>query len=67
MEFFVLGLIVAALARYCARPGVEAGDIYAVFAYILMFVGGLDCVPMLIQQLARLHDIGGRVALEEGD
>jgi hypothetical protein len=38
-----------------------------VFSYILMFVGGLDCVPMLIQQLARLHDIGGRVALEDGE
>jgi hypothetical protein len=32
MDFFVLGSIVAALARYCARPGVEAGDIYAVFS-----------------------------------
>jgi hypothetical protein len=67
MEFFVLALIVAALARYCARPGVEAGDIYAVFSYIVMFIGGLDYVPMLIQQLARLHDIGGRLALEEGE
>jgi ABC-type multidrug transport system fused ATPase/permease subunit len=67
MEFFVLALIVAALARYCARPGVEAGDIYAVFSYILMFIGGLDYVPMLIQQLARLHDIGGRLAIEEGE
>jgi hypothetical protein len=67
MEFFVLALIVAALARYCSRPGVEAGDIYAVFSYVMMFVGGLDCVPMLTQQLARLHDIGGRVALEEGE
>ena len=67
MEFFVLALIVAALARYCARPGVEAGDIYAVFSYIMMFVNGLDCVPMLTQQLARLHDIGGRVAHADGD
>jgi hypothetical protein len=67
MEFFVLALIVAALARYCARPGVEAGDIYAVFAYVEMFVGALDYVPMLIQQLARLHDIGGRVALADGE
>jgi hypothetical protein len=66
MEFFVLALIVAALARYCALPGVEAGDIYAVFSYVSMFVGGLDCVPMLTQQLARLHDIGRRVALEDG-
>jgi len=67
MEFFVLALIVAALARYCARPGVEAGDIYAVFSYVMMFVGGLDYVPMLIQQLARLHDIGGRVALDDDE
>jgi hypothetical protein len=66
MECFVLALIVAALARYCSLPGVEAGDIYAVFSYVSMFVGGLDCVPMLTQQLARLHDIGGRVALEDG-
>jgi hypothetical protein len=67
MEFFVLALIVAALVRYCSRPGVEAGDIYAVFSYVGMFVGGLDCVPMLIQQLARLHDIGGRVAHEDAE
>jgi hypothetical protein len=67
MEFFVLALIVAALARYCSLPGVEAGDIYAVFSYVMMFVGGLDCVPMLTQQLTRLHDIGGRVALEDGE
>ena len=67
MEFFVLALIVAALARYCSRPGVEAGDIYAVFSYVMMFVGGLDCVPILTQQLARLHDIGGRVAHADGE
>jgi ABC-type multidrug transport system fused ATPase/permease subunit len=67
MEFFVLALTVAALARYCARPGVEAGDIYAVFSYIVMFIGGLDYVPMLIQQLTRLHDIGGRVTLQDGE
>jgi ABC-type multidrug transport system fused ATPase/permease subunit len=61
MEFFVLGLIVAALARYCSLPGVRAGDIYAVFSYILLFVGGMDFVPEVVQQLARLHDIGQRV------
>jgi ABC transporter transmembrane region len=67
MEFIVLALMVAALAQYCSRPGVEAGDIYAVFAYVVMFVGGLDYVPTLTQQLARLHDIGGRVAVEESE
>lgn len=64
MEFFILGLIVASLARYCSRSGVEAGDIDAVFSYVLMFVVGLDCVPAVTQQLARLHDIGGRVAFD---
>jgi hypothetical protein len=34
MEFFILALIVTSLTRYCSHPGVEAGDIYAVFAYI---------------------------------
>ncbi len=62
MEIFILALIVTSLTRYCAHPGVEAGDIYALFAYILMFVGGLDCVPRMTQQIARLHDIARRVA-----
>ena len=67
MECLILALIVAALAQHRSRPGVEAGDIYAVFAYVVMFVNGLDCVPMLTQQLARLHDIGGRLAVDEGE
>jgi hypothetical protein len=62
MEFFVLALIVAALARYCSVPGAGAGDIYAVFSYMLMFAFGLDSVPEVTQQLARLHDIGRRMA-----
>ncbi|MBY0396586.1 MAG: hypothetical protein K2X91_08985, partial [Thermoleophilia bacterium] len=65
MEFFVLALIVSALAGYCARPGVAAGDIYAVFSYINLFIGGLDNVPLVVQQIARLKDIGDRIA--EGD
>jgi hypothetical protein len=64
MEFFILALIVASLIRYCSHPGVEAGDIYAVFAYILMFIGGLDWVPSMTQQIARLTDIARRVAEE---
>jgi hypothetical protein len=36
-------------------------------AYIVMFTGGLDCVPMLIQQLARVQYIGGRVTLGDGE
>jgi hypothetical protein len=35
-----------------------------VFVYILMFIGGLDWVPSMTQQIARLHDIARRVAEE---
>jgi hypothetical protein len=31
---------------------------------ILMFIGGLDWVPAMTQQIARLHDIARRVADE---
>ncbi len=67
MEFFILALIVTALTRYCSHPGIEAGDIYAVFAYVLMFVNGLDFVPRVTQQVARLHDIAGRVEFDPRD
>jgi hypothetical protein len=61
MEFFVLALIVAALVQFC-RPGeVAAGDVFAVFRYLMMFVMGLDAVPRLVQQVSRLKDIAYRM------
>ena len=62
MEIFVLGLMVAALLRYCGLPGAEAGDIFAVFRYVLLFVMGLDSLPQLVAQSARLKDIQGRTS-----
>lgn len=61
MEVFVLGLMVAALVHFCRMPGVQPGDIFAVFRYVLMFIMGLDAVPQLVQQTSRLRDIGRRV------
>jgi len=61
MEFFVLALIAAALLRYCTLPGVQAGDIFAVFRYVMMYIMALDTVPMLVQQTSRLRDIGKRI------
>jgi ABC-type multidrug transport system fused ATPase/permease subunit len=61
MEVFVLGLLAVALVRSCLLPGASAGDIFAVFRYVLMFITGLDGVPMLVQQLSRLHDISRRI------
>jgi ABC-type multidrug transport system fused ATPase/permease subunit len=61
-EFFVLGLIIAALVRLCQLPDIEPGDMFAVFRYLMMFIAGLDSVPTLVLQVSRLRDIGRRLA-----
>jgi len=61
METFVLLLMAAALVRFCTQPGAAAGDIFAVFRYVLLFIMALDRVPMLVNQFSRLRDIGGRM------
>jgi hypothetical protein len=61
MELFVLGLMAASLVRCCALPGIDAGSIFAVFRYVLMFVMGLDKVPTLVQRATRLRDITRRM------
>jgi ABC-type multidrug transport system fused ATPase/permease subunit len=61
MELFVLGLMVVALVHFCTTDGARAGDIFAVFRYVLMFLMGLDSVPRLVHQLSRLRDIGTRL------
>lgn len=61
MELFVLGVMAAALVQFCGNADAGAGDIFAVFRYVLMFIMGLDSVPKLVGQFSRLHDIGGRM------
>jgi hypothetical protein len=62
MEFFILGVLVLSLVRFCTgETPPPAGDIFAVFRYVLMFIMGLDTVPRLVQQLSRLKDIGRRM------
>lgn len=63
MEFFVLALILGALIRYCSLPGVAAGDIFAVFRYLMMFIMAFDAVPRLVQQMSRLRDISRRIGV----
>jgi ABC transporter transmembrane region len=60
-DVFVLVLIIVALFRACGMRDVAAGDIFAIFRYIIMFVTGLDAVPLMIQQVCRLQDIGRRL------
>jgi ABC-type multidrug transport system fused ATPase/permease subunit len=61
MEFFILGAIVAVLFRACQLPAVQAGDIFAVFRYLMLLLMGLDGLPRLIQQVSRLRDVSSRL------
>ena len=61
MELFVLTLMVCGLLRYCTMAGTAPGDIFAVFRYVLLFVMGLDSLPVLVSQVSRLRDIGQRL------
>lgn len=61
LELFVIALFGVALWRIARQGGVEAGTIYAIFAYIWRFVTSMDQVPQIVQQLAKLADIGRRL------
>jgi ABC-type multidrug transport system fused ATPase/permease subunit len=66
METFVMLLMIGALVRFCTQPGASAGDIFAVFRYVLLFITALDRVPMLVNHFSRLRDIGGRMGKQCG-
>lgn len=61
MEISVILLFVVALARLADGDAARAGDIYAIFAYLWKFVVALDQVPQLVQQMATLRDLNGRL------
>ena len=60
MEVFVLAVIVVTLMRTTSMP-VTAGDVFAVFRYLMLLLMGLDRVPQLIMQVSRMRDIQGRM------
>jgi hypothetical protein len=64
LELLMFGLMAVALVRTCALPGVDAGHIFGVFGYVLMYVGGVINVPLLVQQFNRLRDISRRLHSE---
>ncbi|WP_411380275.1 ABC transporter six-transmembrane domain-containing protein [Pseudomonas sp. MPB26] len=54
-------LFVVAITQLAVAPQIKAGHIYAVMTYLWTFVSCLDEAPSMIDQLARLKDIGKRV------
>ena len=67
MELFVLGLILATLVQFCSNPQVEAGSIFAVFRYVMLFITGLDAIPRLVHQMSRMRDISFRIRRAQPD
>jgi len=61
LETFVLGVMVFVLMRTCGLPLFEAGDIFAVFRYLMVLLMGLDQVPRVVMQLSRMRDVDERV------
>lgn len=54
-------LFVVAICQLSLAPAVKAGHVYAVMTYLWTFVSSLDDAPGMIDQMARLKDIGKRV------
>ncbi|WP_186828468.1 ABC transporter six-transmembrane domain-containing protein [Pseudomonas chlororaphis] len=54
-------LFVIAISQLALTEGVKAGHVYAVMTYLWTFVSSLDEAPGMVDQLARLRDIGKRV------
>ncbi|WP_026145281.1 ABC transporter six-transmembrane domain-containing protein [Pseudomonas asplenii] len=54
-------LFALAISRMALSSGIKAGHVYAVMTYLWTFVSCLDEAPGMVDQLARLRDIGKRV------
>jgi hypothetical protein len=65
VELFSIAAVVLMLLRATSLPGIGAGELYAMLAYVWRVLECLDQVPMLVQRLGRLVDIRGR--LDRGD
>lgn len=64
MEVFILAFFAGALVLSSHLPGIQAGTIFAILTYVKNFIGGLDDVPALVQQVSRLRDIARRMRLD---
>lgn len=60
-------LFVVAITCLASAEQAKAGHIYAVMTYLWTFVGSLDEAPSVVDQLARLRDIGKRVDIGRDD
>ncbi|RMG37151.1 MAG: hypothetical protein D6725_09375 [Planctomycetota bacterium] len=60
IECFVLPAIIVVLMRACAISD-QAGDIFAIFRYLMLALAGLDRIPQVVQQFSRMLDTHRRL------
>lgn len=64
VELAIIILIIAALLILSQTPGATVGTIFAVLGYVLAFGDAVDDLPNIVQNVARVRDIVGRVRLD---
>jgi len=64
VELFSIAAVVLVLLRMTSLPGIQAGELYAMLAYIWRVLECLDQAPTPVQRFARLLDIGRRLEVE---
>ena len=61
-ELATIVALVLILVDFTQSPAFTAGAIYAVLAYIYGYLEGLNEVPTLVNNLARLRDVRSRLS-----
>ena len=69
MEILVMITIGVSLiiTKHVNDMAIIAGNLIAMYSYILKFVTGLDTIPYIIQRLSSLHDITQRIEFRDED
>ena len=64
-ELATIVALIFILIDFTQSPNFTAGAIYAVLAYVYDYLEGLNQVPTVVNNLARLQDVRGRLAESE--
>ena len=62
MQLLGVAAVMLVLVRTTGQPKVQAGEIYAMIAYLWRVLESLDDIPLIVQQIGRLLDIRRRIA-----
>jgi ABC transporter transmembrane region len=65
VELFSITAVVLVILRMTGLPNVQAGELYAMLAYVWRVIECLDQVPQLVPRMGRLLDIRRRLAIGE--